>query len=73
MPLAGVRALRAARRDFLARGTFAGVIERLDHLVELGVDAVELMPVAEFSGSRGWGYDGVDLFAPHHAYGGPTG
>ena len=34
---------------------------------------VELMPVAEFAGERGWGYDGVDLFAPHHAYGGPDG
>ena len=54
---------------FTPEGTFAGVIERLDHLVDLGVDAVELMPVAEFSGARGWGYDGVDLFAPHHAYG----
>ena len=36
-------------------------------------DTIELMPVAEFSGDRGWGYDGVDLFAPHHAYGGPDG
>ena len=54
-------------------GTFDGAIEHLDHLVELGVDAIELMPVAEFPGRRGWGYDGVDLFAPHHAYGGPDG
>ena len=46
------------------QGTFDGAIDRLAHLVELGVDAVELMPVAEFSGERGWGYDGVDLFAP---------
>jgi maltooligosyltrehalose trehalohydrolase len=58
---------------FAPMGTFDRVIERLPHLVELGVDAVELMPVAEFSGNRGWGYDGVDLFAPHHAYGGPAG
>jgi maltooligosyltrehalose trehalohydrolase len=58
---------------FSAAGTFDGAIEHLDHLVELGVDAIELMPAAEFSGRRGWGYDGVDLFAPHHAYGGPTG
>jgi maltooligosyltrehalose trehalohydrolase len=56
---------------FSAAGTFDGVIEHLPHLVELGVDAVELMPVAEFSGDHGWGYDGVDLFAPHHVYGGP--
>ncbi|MCA1690869.1 MAG: malto-oligosyltrehalose trehalohydrolase [Actinobacteria bacterium] len=52
-------------------GTFAGVARGLDHLVELGVSHVELMPVAEFPGRRGWGYDGVDLYAPHHAYGGP--
>jgi len=58
---------------FTPAGTFDGAIERLDHLVDLGVDGVELLPVAEFSGDRGWGYDGVDLFAPHHAYGGPDG
>ncbi len=58
---------------FTPQGTFAGVEQRLEHLVSLGVDAIELMPVAEFSGERGWGYDGVDLFAPHHAYGGPEG
>jgi maltooligosyltrehalose trehalohydrolase len=58
---------------FSPEGTFDGVAERLDHLVDLGVDGIELMPVAAFSGQRGWGYDGVDLFAPHHAYGGPEG
>jgi maltooligosyltrehalose trehalohydrolase len=58
---------------FTPEGTFESAIDRLDHLVELGVTHVELMPVAEFPGSRGWGYDGVDLFAPHHAYGGPEG
>jgi maltooligosyltrehalose trehalohydrolase len=58
---------------FSTSGTFAGAIAHLDHLVDLGVDAVELLPVAEASGERGWGYDGVDLFAPHHAYGGPDG
>jgi maltooligosyltrehalose trehalohydrolase len=58
---------------FSPEGTFAGAIDRLDHLVELGVDAVEVMPVAAFSGDRGWGYDGVDLWAPHRAYGGPEG
>jgi maltooligosyltrehalose trehalohydrolase len=58
---------------FTPEGTFDGVISKLDHLVQLGVTAVELMPVAEFSGVRNWGYDGVDLFAPHHAYGGPAG
>jgi maltooligosyltrehalose trehalohydrolase len=58
---------------FTPEGTFDAAILRLDHLVELGVTAVELLPVAEFSGDRGWGYDGVLLFAPHHAYGGPDG
>ena len=58
---------------FTATGTFDGVIDRLDHLVDLGITHVELMPVVEFPGDRGWGYDGVDLFAPHHAYGGPDG
>lgn len=58
---------------FSRAGTFDGAIEHLEHLVKLGVDAVELMPVCEFPGKRGWGYDGVDLFAPHHAYGGPEG
>jgi len=58
---------------FTGEGTFDAAIERLDHLTALGVNAVELMPVAEFPGTRGWGYDGVDLFAVHHAYGGPAG
>jgi maltooligosyltrehalose trehalohydrolase len=58
---------------FTPEGTFDAAIERLDHLVDLGVNHVELMPVAEFAGARGWGYDGVDLYAPHHAFGGPEG
>jgi maltooligosyltrehalose trehalohydrolase len=58
---------------FSTEGTFDAAIEHLDHLVGLGITHVELMPIAEFSGDRGWGYDGVDLFAPHHAYGGPDG
>lgn len=56
---------------FSPEGTFKGVLHKLDHLAELGVSHVELMPVAEFSGDRGWGYDGVNLYAPHHAYGHP--
>jgi maltooligosyltrehalose trehalohydrolase len=56
---------------FTAEGTFTAAAGRLAHLVDLGVTHVELMPVAESSGNRGWGYDGVDLFAPHHAYGSP--
>ncbi len=58
---------------FTREGTFEAAIGRLDHLVALGVTHVELLPVAEFPGVRGWGYDGVDLYAPHHAYGGPEG
>jgi maltooligosyltrehalose trehalohydrolase len=58
---------------FTPEGTFESAISRLDHLVDLGITHVELMPVNEFPGNRGWGYDGVDLYAPHHAYGGPWG
>lgn len=53
-------------------GTFDSAIERLDHLVDLGVEAVEVMPVAPFPGDRGWGYDGVGLYGTHAAYGGPA-
>ncbi len=56
---------------FTPAGTFKGAIERLEYLRELGITHVELMPVNEFSGPWGWGYDGVDLYAPHHAYGTP--
>jgi len=58
---------------FTPSGTFDSAIERLEHLKNLGVSHVELMPVAEAAGSRGWGYDGVDLYAPNHGYGGPSG
>lgn len=58
---------------FTPGGTFDSAIERLDYLVDLGVTHVELMPVCEFPGTRGWGYDGVNLWAPHHALGGPDG
>ena len=58
---------------FTPAGSLASAIDKLDHLVSLGVDAVELMPVNEFPGDRGWGYDGVNLYAPHHTYGGPEG
>ncbi|MEO8511500.1 MAG: malto-oligosyltrehalose trehalohydrolase [Chloroflexota bacterium] len=58
---------------FSPEGTFDAATRYLSHFVELGVTHLELLPVAEFSGDRGWGYDGVDLWAPHHAYGGPDG
>ncbi|PYG02063.1 maltooligosyl trehalose hydrolase [Georgenia satyanarayanai] len=56
---------------FTPAGTLDAAIERLDHLVDLGVDMVELMPVAAFPGEHGWGYDGVTLYAVHEPYGGP--
>jgi maltooligosyltrehalose trehalohydrolase len=56
---------------FTPEGTFDAVAARLDHLVDLGVTAVELMPVADFPGRRGWGYDGVLPFAPDSVYGRP--
>jgi maltooligosyltrehalose trehalohydrolase len=58
---------------FSAQGTFDGVLPRLPELRELGVTAIELMPVATFPGERGWGYDGLYTFAPHPTYGGPAG
>ena len=56
---------------FTPEGTWAAAIARLRDLAELGISILEVMPVAEFSGVFGWGYDGVDLFAPHHHYGRP--
>lgn len=56
---------------FSPEGTFDGVRERLRHLAELGVTAIELMPIADFSGARNWGYDGVLPYAPDSAYGAP--
>ncbi|HUQ23370.1 MAG TPA: alpha-amylase family glycosyl hydrolase [Gaiellaceae bacterium] len=58
---------------FSAAGTFDGVIPCLPALRDLGVTAIELMPIATFPGERGWGYDGLYSFAPHPAYGGPAG
>jgi maltooligosyltrehalose trehalohydrolase len=56
---------------FTAGGTLDDAVEHFEDLLSLGVTHVEIMPVAGFSGSRGWGYDGVNLYAPHEAYGGP--
>ena len=58
---------------FTPAGTFEAVIPYLDYLAELGITAVELMPVAQFPGTRNWGYDGVFPFAAHDSYGGPDG
>jgi malto-oligosyltrehalose trehalohydrolase len=56
---------------FSPEGTFAGIARRLDHLAELGITVIEIMPIAQFPGRVGWGYDGVLPFAPHAAYGTP--
>jgi maltooligosyltrehalose trehalohydrolase len=56
---------------FTPAGTLIGAVERLDHLVDLGVDFIELMPVNAFNGTHNWGYDGVYWYAVHEAYGGP--
>jgi maltooligosyltrehalose trehalohydrolase len=58
---------------FSKEGTFDSAIPHLDYLADLGITHIELMPVAEFAGDRGWGYDGVALFATHEPYGGPDG
>jgi maltooligosyltrehalose trehalohydrolase len=70
-PLASAIIYELHLGTFTPEGTFLSTIHKLDYLVELGITHVELMPVNSFSGSRGWGYDGVDLFAPHQAYGQP--
>ncbi|MER6942792.1 malto-oligosyltrehalose trehalohydrolase [Nonomuraea sp. NPDC000554] len=58
---------------FTQAGTFEAAVEKLEHLVELSVDFVEVMPVAPVPGGRNWGYDGVDLYAVNETYGGPDG
>jgi maltooligosyltrehalose trehalohydrolase len=58
---------------FTPAGTFDAALERLDHLVDLGVDLVEVLPVNAFNGEHNWGYDGVCWYAPHSEYGGPDG
>ncbi|BCB91589.1 malto-oligosyltrehalose trehalohydrolase [Phytohabitans suffuscus] len=58
---------------FTPEGTFDAAVARLDHLADLGVTTVELLPVNAFNGTHNWGYDGVCWYAPHEAYGGPDG
>ncbi|WP_431843515.1 malto-oligosyltrehalose trehalohydrolase [Calidifontibacter indicus] len=70
VPLAAAVIYELHIGTFTEEGTLDSAIERLDDLADLGVTLVELMPVATFPGTRGWGYDGVDLFAVHEAYGG---
>lgn len=58
---------------FSSTGTFKGIEEKLEHLLALGITAIELMPLAQFPGERNWGYDGVFPFAVQHSYGGVKG
>ena len=58
---------------FTEAGTFAAAVDRLPELADLGITAIELMPVATFPGRFGWGYDGLYTSAPHPVYGGPEG
>jgi len=58
---------------FTREGTFESMIPRLPYLRDLGITAIEIMPVAEVPGNRNWGYDGASLYAPQSSYGGPTG
>ncbi len=70
-PLADAVVYEAHVGTFSPEGTFAGAVAHLDALVDLGVTHLELMPIATFAGRWGWGYDGVDLYAPHPTYGTP--
>ncbi len=72
-PLRGAVLYELHIGTFTTEGTFDAAVARLGHLVSLGVDFVELMPVAAFNGRHGWGYDGADLWAVHEPYGGPEG
>lgn len=73
VPLPGSVCYELHVGTFTPEGTFDAAVDRLDDLVELGVDLVEVMPVAAFDGSYGWGYDGVALWTVHEPYGGPDG
>ncbi|MBV8430711.1 MAG: malto-oligosyltrehalose trehalohydrolase [Solirubrobacterales bacterium] len=72
-PLDGLVIYELHVGTFSSEGTFAGAIPHLPELASLGVSAIELMPVAEFPGQHGWGYDGVYLSAAQSSYGGPHG
>ncbi|MBV9410654.1 MAG: malto-oligosyltrehalose trehalohydrolase, partial [Acidimicrobiia bacterium] len=72
-PLADALVYELHVGTFSPEGTFDGAVPYLDQLVDLGINTVEVMPVNQFPGGRGWGYDGVDLYAPQHEYGGPDG
>lgn len=71
-PLAGAVIYELHIGTFTEQGTFDAALEHLDHLVDLGIDFVEVLPVNAFDGTAGWGYDGVAWGAVHEPYGGPT-
>jgi len=71
-PLAGYIIYELHVGTFTPEGDFQAIIARLDHLIDLGITAVEIMPVAQFPGERNWGYDGVFPFAVQNSYGGPA-
>jgi maltooligosyltrehalose trehalohydrolase len=70
-PLTGAVIYEMHVGTFTPEGNFYAAMGKLDYLVELGITHIEVMPIAEFAGNRGWGYDGVDLFAVNNCYGGP--
>ena len=72
-PLPGAVIYELHIGTFTPEGNFDAAISKLDHLVDLGIGFVEVMPVAAYNGDHGWGYDGVALFAVHEPYGGPEG
>jgi 1,4-alpha-glucan branching enzyme len=69
--LGGSEGLRAAHRRLTPEGTFRAAISNLDHLVALGVTAIEVMPIGDFPGRWNWGYDGVLPYAPDSSDGRP--
>ncbi len=72
-PLTGAVIYELHIGTFTDGGTFDAAIEKMAYLADLGITHIEIMPLAEYAGGRGWGYDGVALFAVNHCYGGPDG
>jgi maltooligosyltrehalose trehalohydrolase len=56
---------------FTPEGTWLSALEKLPHILELGIKVIEVMPISDFAGSRNWGYDGVCLYSPSRSYGRP--
>lgn len=73
IPLADMIIYELHVGTFTDTGTFEAVIDKLDHLLELGINTIEILPIAQFPGNRNWGYDGVYPYAAQSSYGGPEG